>query len=288
MMSGAARAIGAAVAALVIALAVGAQDNASTQLQRRLASVAALIEKSSGAKQVEASGNSEAQARRATARDLHQQAARAIQAGDQSTAAELLDEASKTMIEAVRLAAPEQVTVQKDRRDFSARMESALALIDAQKRVAEEKSDPNARESAKAAESLLQEASQLAAAGRLPEGRKVLDRAYLLSKAAVANLRAGDTLVRSLHFANKEEEYRYELDRNDTHAMLVQVLLQDKRGNAGIDAMVNKAIGVAADLRKRAEQRAVQGDFDGGVKTLEESTRELVKAIRAAGVYIPG
>ena len=29
-------------------------------------------------------------------------------------------------------------------------------------------------------------------------------------------------------------------------------------------------------------------EFDGGVRSLEESTRELVRAIRSAGVFIPG
>jgi hypothetical protein len=41
-------------------------------------------------------------------------------------------------------------------------------------------------------------------------------------------------------------------------------------------------------LRKTAEEQAAKREFDAAVKTLEESTRELVRAIRAAGVYIPG
>ena len=39
-------------------------------------------------------------------------------------------------------------------------------------------------------------------------------------------MRSGDTLVRSLNFASKEEEYRYEIDRNDTHQMLIKVLVE--------------------------------------------------------------
>ena len=91
-----------------------------------------------------------------------------------------------------------------------------------------------------------------------------------------------------LPFANKEEEYRYEIDRNDTHRMLVQVLLKDKRGGDAIDVMVDQAVAAAATLRTQAEAQASRREHEAAVKTLEESTRELVQAIRSAGVYIPG
>jgi len=273
---------------LLVATGAFAQSDTQTQLERRLMSVETLIEKSSAAKQTEASGNADALARRNAARDLHKQAVQALQAGDQAKAQHLVDNAARTMVEAVRFAAPEQVNAQKDRRDFDARMESARALLDAQKRVAAEKGDPQAQALAKLVESLLQRASELAATGKIAEARKLLDEAYLSSKAAVANMRSGDTLVHSLSFASKEEEYRYELDRNHTHQMLIQMLLQEKRSDGAIDGMVRKSLGVASRLRKMAGDYAENHDFDAGIKTLEESTKVLVKAIRGAGVYIPG
>ena len=115
-----------------------------------------------------------------------------------------------------------------------------------------------------------------------------LDEACAVAKMEISDLRGGDTLVRSLHFATKEEEYRYEIDRNDTHKMLVQILLNEKRGTPGIDAMVQKFLEQAAKLRAAAEERAAKKDFEEGVKMLEDSTKELVRAIRGAGIYIPG
>jgi hypothetical protein len=44
----------------------------------------------------------------------------------------------------------------------------------------------------------------------------------------------------------------------------------------------------AAGLRQEAEAQAQRGEHDGAVKTLEESTRELLKAVRAGGIYVPG
>jgi len=192
------------------------------------------------------------------------------------------------MFEAVRLAAPEQVAAGKERRDFNSRLESTKALIEAQKRIGTEKGRVKADEVGGNAEVFLVRAEKLAADGDLAAARVALDQAYLTVKAAVRGMRSGDTLVRSLNFANKSEEYDYELDRNDTHLMLVNILLTEKRASASIDAMVKRALDEAGRMRKSAEASAAMQDFNGGVRFLEDSTRELVRAIRGAGVYIPG
>ena len=259
------------------------------QLERKLASTATLIESSSGAKQIQSSAVAAAEAQRLRARELHRQAGEALQAGKLDAAASLLDEASRAMFDGVRLAAPEQVTRGQQKTDFDVRMESTRALLDAQKRIAAEKSaGPRAAELSQRIDSLLAEAAALARSGRMADASKSLDQAYLAVRAAIGGLRGGDTVVRSLNFANKEEEYHYEIDRNDTHRMLVQVLLHDKRAASAVDSMVDRSVKAAAVLRAQAEAQAAQREHGLAVKTLEDSTRELVKAIRGAGVYIPG
>jgi hypothetical protein len=264
-------------------------SNQREQVQRRIVSNTTLVTASSGAKQVEASGNPEALEQLKKARDTLAQAQARFDAGDMDATNKLLYEVAKTMMRAVALASPEQVTGKKERADFDARLESTRTLLDAERRIAQEKGKGNA-ELVKKIEGLIAQATQLANGGQLGEGRKLLDQAYGAAKAAIGSMRGGDTLVRSLNFATKEEEFHYEVDRNDTHRMLVQVLLADRRGATGstMDNLVNKAMDEAARLRRQADEMAQRKEFDAGVKTLEDSTRELVKAIRAAGVYIPG
>jgi hypothetical protein len=283
---------GAGLALCLCVSGVSAQNRPAAdreQLERKLSSTSTLIESSSGAKQIESGAAPAAGAQRERARALHRQAGEALRAGQLEAAARLLDEASRAMFEAVRLASPEQISGPKQRADFDARMESTRALLDAQKRIAAEKNaGPRAGELSQRIESLMAESNELVRAGRVADGRRTLDQAYLAVKAAIGGMRGGETVVRSLNFATKEEEYRYEIDRNDTHRMLVQVLLKDKRDGAGVDAMVNQSLAAAANLRTQAEQQASRREHDSAVKTLEDSTRELVKAIRGAGVYIPG
>lgn len=263
--------------------AAGAVDRA--RLEQRLAAVAVLLEKSSAARQIEASGEARVLEKRDKARAVYRQARAAFEAGDLQRASQLLPEASVLMFEAVRLASPEQVTGPKLKADLDARMESVRALAAAQKRIGAEKpGTPGAAEAAETIEKLLGEAEQLVRANDIARARAALDQAYLVARAAISSMRGGDTLVRSLTFATKQEEYHYEIDRNDTHQMLIRVLLEGKPRGPAQQSFIDKA----RELRAQAEAAAAGGDHAGAVRLLEESTRELVRAIRSAGVYIPG
>lgn len=255
----------------------------ATLLERRLQAVESLIERSSAARQIESSAVAAALERRERARVRYGEARRALLAGDLAAADRLLPQASVLMIEAARLAAPEQITAEKGRTDLDARLAGARSLAAAQKRIAAEKRVPTGAQTTLAIEGLIAQAEADAAAGRVESASRAAQQAYLLAKAAIGSMRSGDTLVRTLSFADKEEEYVYEVDRNDTHRMLLKLLLDEARAG-----QAQAAAGRAAQLRVKAEALAGNRDFDAAVRQMEDSTRELVRAIRGAGVYIPG
>lgn len=274
-------------AALVLssfAFASAAQER--DQVERRVQSVGTLIESSSAAKQIESSGVAAARERRDNARLIHREAVAALAANDTAGAAKLLDQAARQMMDGARLAKPEQVAGEKHKRDFDARLESARALLTAQQRITQEKgATKEAQDAARSIERQIGEAQAIAAQGRYEDARPVLDRAYLTARVSIESMRRGDTLVRSLNFASKREEYDYEIDRNDTHAMLIKVLLADRKDAAPAMAPFTEK---AAALRSEAEAQAKKGDHAAGIRLLEDSTRELVRAIRSGGIYIPG
>lgn len=290
-MSAVTRTLAALALATLSALAIAQTKPApppedAPTLERRLKSVATLIESSSAARQIDNSAEPQSLEHRSRARQLHRQAAAALATGDIASASKLLDQATHEMVAGARLANPGQVTEEKKRRDFAAREESVKALLAAQQRIVQEKSaGRDAQEASRSVQAQLAQAQQLARGDRLDEARTVLDRAYLTAKLSIESLRRGDTLVRSLNFASKREEFDYEVDRNDTHRMLVRVLLADKpaaqeAGKAALDE--------AGRLRAQAEQAAARNEHEQAIKLLEESTRALVRAIRNAGVFIPG
>lgn len=265
-----------------------AQAPDRAQLERRFESVGTLIEKSSGARLIESSGVVPAQERHDQARAVYQQARAAFAAGDLAKASELLSSASLIMFEAVRLGPSESVFAKKSH-DFSSKLESVKALLDAHRRIAEEKgAGADGRESVRQVEVLLSEAERQAARNDIDTARNTLEQAYLLTKASVSSMRMGDTLVRSLDFANKGEEYHYEIDRNDTHQMLIKVLLGDRPTGGPMADNVRAHLENAGTLRGQAEAAAAREDFIQGIEFLERSTTELVRAIRLSGVFIPG
>jgi hypothetical protein len=259
------------------------------QVERRIQSVGTLIGASSAARQIAESRSPEAAAAQAHARTLHESARQAAAVNDFLSASRLLDVAAKAMVEAVRMASPETVVGEKRRADFETRFSSAQALLDAQKRIVNEKGAALAPEGVTAKiESLLAESRRLAAGGNYDAAQAPLDQAYLASKATIGTLRGGDTLVRTLTFASKEEEYHYEIDRNDTHRLLIDVLVRGRPANASTTQAIADGVAEAGRLRRVAEAEGAARQFERAIATLEESTRALVRAIRAAGIYIPG
>lgn len=279
--------VAATFAALLMALGAPAAVVPNLEhVHYRLETVEILITKSSGARQVEESTDPQAHTLRNRARTLHARAGEAYRKGDAAGAMRFLDEAAQSMFQAVRLSDAGQTAEDKKRHDFAARRESVEALLEAQKRIGREKG-ATSKQTAKV-EQLLQRADALAAEQNMDRARETLEQAYLAAKSAIGGLRGGDTLVRTLKFDNKKDEYYYEIDRNDTHRMLVKMLAEESRAAGGADALVRQFTEQAAGWREKAERAAAQQDYAEGIRMLEESTRALVRAIRAAGLYIPG
>ncbi len=255
------------------------------QLTSNLDSVGKLLESSSAARQIDSSKAPEAMQRRDRARELHVAAKAALDQGNLEKASALLAESRSTFFDAVRFAAPEEVSAKKLENDYLLRLESVQALLGAYKRVSDEKSAKGVSETVAQIEKSMAAGAVLAHERKFKEARAEIDRGYLVAKAGLTSLRSGDTLVRSLNFATKEEEYHYEIDRNNTHQMLIKVLVDDKKASG---EMVQAYLSKGQALRVKADEMASRKAYDEAVKLLEESTAELVRAIRNAGIYIPG
>ena len=165
---------------------------------------------------------------------------------------------------------------------YLARRESALEMRKSVLRVASEK---GREASAVAAFDIeLASADRLAGAGQAEQAGAALSRAYGLIKRELVSLRDGDTLVRALSFESPEQEFHYELDRNDSFRMLTGLLAQRPAGDkqvAGFEAH-------AVSLRGRADEAGSRGQFAEAIRLLEASSREYLKVMRRAGLMIPG
>ena len=251
--------------------------------------VQTLIERSSMAQKVASSASPDALAKRDQARAKYLEARQASSEGNTDAAQQALNEAKMAMFQAARLADNGQVLEGKRQSDYQSRLGSVEALMAAHERVTEIKGQQDLhRQLEPRVQERVQKARSLAGAENYDQARAVLDEAYLSVKASLERLRGGDTLVRSLNFATKEEEYRYELDRNDTLRMLVNVLLKERLKQQSVSQMVDTHMAKASDLRTEAEAQANSGDYRNAIDKLDASTKQIIRAIRSAGVYVPG
>ena len=264
-------------------------QSASDPLTSRMQNMERLLNESSGAKQVMDGNSAQAKEKREQALDLYRRAADKIAAGARDEASGLLDKSAKLMFEAIKLATPSSMLEEKQKVDYGQRKESVMALRDAFYRIADETQDSKSRkEIDRQLTELMGRADAMLAKGDNDAAQIELDKAYHLLKISIESKRAGQTLVRSLNFESKEEEFHYEIDRNETHRMLVDLLVDEKNQSAYAQDQIVKFVGEAMQLRKQADAYAGAGEYELAIDLLEQSTRQLVRAIRSAGIYIPG
>lgn len=132
---------------------------------------------------------------------------------------------------------------------------------------------------------MLVQANKQTLSGKHDVANQILTDGYKLAVTTLSELRAGETIVLELKFNTPADEYRYELQRNHSHQMLVQMVKQEgKNENAG--STFEQFVQASRELHSNAESRAESGDYAAAIKLLESATRELVKALQLTGMAI--
>jgi hypothetical protein len=253
-----------------------------------------LIHESAASKQILQGENAEAKGLREEALRHVDEARAAAAKGDADATAQALTQAKRAIFQAMRLVGG-QVVKDKRQDNYNNKRQSLVSLLAAHERIRQEETETMGEALAKAADESqaytrkkMQEAQDLYDEGKLVRAMEVLNNAYLSLKLSLTHLREGKTLVRSLNFATKEDEYRYELRRNDTHNMLINTVLKEKHQDPRLGPLMDIPLKEAVRLRTEAEQQAAQGDFETAVDTMEAATKQVIRAIRMAGIFIPG
>jgi tetratricopeptide (TPR) repeat protein len=268
-----------------LAQSVASNDSIVSRLQN----TSKLLNQSSGARQVINSSNSEAKQKHQQALELYRQASEKFDEGANDDAAELLHQSTVLMFEAIKMATPVSLTEDKNIKNYNQRKQSVMALREAFNRISDENNETDSKQKVNdQLDQLIVRADELIGKGDNTEARIEIDKAYHLLQVSIESIRAGQTLVRSLQFETKEEEYHYEIDRNDTHEMLIRLLVEGKEKSDYSKTQIAKFIGEAKVLRQQADAYAGDGAYEVAIGLLEQSTKQLISAIRSAGIYIPG
>lgn len=247
-----------------------------------------LIHGSVASKQILESNNEEARQLREMALEHLEKAREAEKREDSDTVAKELHEAKTAIFKGMQLVG-KNVVAEKKHENYQKKRHSLEAMLEAHHRIAiENGEDAASQEVENFAHSKLDEAQAESEKGNYARALELTDSAYLTVKVSLTKLREGKTLVRSLHFETKADEYQYELDRNNTHNMLINTVLKEKRADPHLGKLMDIPMNQAEKLRHQAEQEAARGEYENAIRSMEQSTSQIIKAIRMGGIFIPG
>lgn len=249
-----------------------------------------MVHKSVAAKTIAQSGDSDAIAALNKAKALVEEAKMAGAGGRYKEEDDKLNEALKLVNEHARRLTMGSAGAERAKVLYDRRRHAVETFASAYERVS---SDPTAGSSqlpkghAAWIAGKLAEADSVFAKGQHEKAQELLDSAYERTLGLIRTMRAGQTLTRSLNFATAEEEYLYELKRNDSFFALLEFAIVEKNPTGSVVERIRQNRDTARGVRGTAEGTAKTGDHATAITELASSTKMLLQAIRMSGIFIP-
>lgn len=257
-------------------------DQKATMLDR-------VLNHSPVAARVAASGNPLARKHFQGARELLAQARELAAGGELREADRLLNGAIFEVSRAQQLV-PDPGSQQAAERARYAQLADSVAALKRTALIALPATAPGRGESREQvvarADLLVDQAAQLARADRYIEANKQLDAALMLLMQDASERLAGHTIVYDVRFADRKEEFDFELERLRSFERLVPLALLEFRPSAEARVLVDRYVAQAGELRHRGESQFVRDPL-AAIKDLTDATEALKRALQAAGLTVP-
>ena len=119
--------------------------------------------------------------------------------------------------------------------------------------------------------------------GDLAMANHMMRQAADIVDHALSDARHEDVLLRELSFENLEEEYAYEVQRNESYVMIIDMLQKKTAKSQASNTYVRKMIEANAKQRVEADALVKNGEYEQGIALLEKSTDKLSRALRVSG-----
>lgn len=133
----------------------------------------------------------------------------------------------------------------------------------------------------------LEDAEDLARRSQFGDADLKIERAHAQTVNLISRINAGKTIVSSLTFDSPEAEFKYELERNRSYEMLVTIAMQERGPvDPSLGALADRLVAESHDLRAEAEVKAKNGAHQPAIRTMEQATDKLLRALKAAGLPV--
>lgn len=262
------------------------QGERTRMLHSKLKLLADMLQSSATAKRLEASVvDDEVDALLSRANFSHWKAREQLQQGELDAAEQRLDDGLKAFGMAARkvIDVEREQQIEKDR--FQELVNRSKGFIEALARAVSE----NGRTVSTQFDEIhfkqqMSTAKSLARHKRFGDANHHLEPALATLEQALSTARHQQTLTNTLNFDSPSEELAYERERNQSHLLLISLMMSER-------VISNEHLEMIDEIRERNRQlvdRAVlldaQGDTESAIDSLERGTGELVRALRLTGL----
>ncbi|HEY0825542.1 MAG TPA: hypothetical protein VGD76_17270 [Ramlibacter sp.] len=258
-------------------------------VEQKAAMLDRVLNHSPVAARVAASGNLLARKHFQDARELLTHA-RALAAGGELREADRLLNGAIYEISRAQQLVPDPGSQQAAERARYAQLEDSVAALRRTALIALPAQAPGRGESREQvvarADLLVDQAAQLARDNRYIEANKQLDAALLLLLQDASARLAGHTIVYDVRFADRKEEFDFELERLRSFERLVPLALLEFRPSAEARVLMDRYVAQAGELRLRGESQFARDPL-AAIKDLADATEALKRALQAAGLMVP-
>jgi hypothetical protein len=259
------------------------------QVEQKASMLHRLLDQSPLAARIANSQHDEARRHFANARELTQHAKSLAADGQVRAADGLLNEAIYEISKAQQLV-PDPGTQQAAERARYAQLEDSVAALRRTAQIAL----PNAaaarqaetEQTLRSADALIDQALALARSDKYIEANRQLDRALMLLLKDASQRLAGHTIVYDFRFANRREEFDFELERHRNFERLVPLALLELRPAPEARVLVDRHVAQARELREHGEAQFTR-DPIAAIRDIVEGTESLRRALQAAGLAVP-
>jgi len=259
------------------------------QVEQKAAMLNRVLNESPVAARIANSQNEQARRHFANARDLTLHARSLVAEGQLRAADSLLNEAIFEVSKAQQMV-PDPGTQQAAERARYSQLEDSVAALRRTAQIAlpnaPEAKRAESEQNLRAAEALVDQAVALAKSDKYIEANRQLDKALMLLLKDASQRLAGHTIVYDHRFANRREEFDFELNRHRDFERLVPLALLEFRPSPEARALVDRHVAQARELRERGEAQFARDPL-AAIRDVVDGTESLRRALQAAGLALP-
>lgn len=244
-----------------------------------------LVNDSPVSKRIEASGDDEAKQQLQRSREMWEQAVEHNEEGEYELAEGHINQGLVLMTRLSRKVKDED-RVKQARIELYKQVKGHVDMfVVAFDRVAEEKGEDHVRGMLDRDEldEIMTKAESSYKDGELAMANHLMRQAADIVDNALSDARHKDVLLHELTFESLEEEYAYEINRNESYVKLIDIMQKKSAPSQASAAYVQKLIEENAKLREQADVLVSEGNLEQGISVMESGTDKLSRALRMSG-----